>query len=386
MAPTNPIPLVDLKAAHAEVADEVAAGFERVLATTGFVGGPEVAAFEEEYARFCGVRHCVGVANGTDALELALRAAGVGWGRRNARGEADDEVVLPANTFIATAEAVARTGARPVLVDCEPGSQLIDVQAALAAVGPRTTAVVPVHLYGQHAAVEELTAKLAGTTVRVIEDAAQCQGATRLGRTAGADGLAATSFYPGKNLGAYGDGGAVLTDDADLAATVRALANHGGLSKYSHDLVGFNSRLDALQAVVLRAKLRRLPEWNATRRTAAERYGELLAGLEGITLPTTEPGNEHVWHLYVIRLESFGGDRERRDALVAKLNAEGIGAGVHYPTALHRTPAFAYLGYEPGAFPNAEDAASRIVSLPLHPHITAAQQERVAEALATALG
>lgn len=376
MAPTNPIPLVDLKAAHAEVADEVVAGFERVLAATGFVGGPEVAAFEDEYARFCGVRHCVGVANGTDALELALRAAGVGW---------DDEVVLPVNTFIATAEAVARTGARPVLVDCEPGSHLIDVEAALAAVGPRTTAVVPVHLYGQHAAVEELTAKLAGSNVHVIEDAAQCQGATRHGRTAGADGLAATSFYPGKNLGAYGDGGAVLTDDPDLAATVRALANHGGLSKYSHDLIGFNSRLDALQAVVLRAKLRRLPEWNAARRAAAERYGELLAGLDGITLPTTQPGNEHVWHLYVIRLEALGGDRERRDALVAKLNAEGIGAGVHYPTALHLTPAFAYLGCEPGSFPNAEDAASRIVSLPLHPHITAAQQERVAEALAAAL-
>ena len=374
----NPIPLVDLKAAHAEIADEVAAGFERVLATTGFVGGPEVAAFEDEYARFSGVQHCVGVANGTDALELALRAVGVGR---------DDEVVLPANTFIATAEAVARTGARPVLVDCEPGSHLIDVHAALTAVGPLTAAVIPVHLYGQHAAVEQLTAKLAGTGVHVIEDAAQCQGATRHGRAAGADGgLAATSFYPGKNLGAYGDGGAVLTDDADLAATVRALANHGGLSKYSHDLIGFNSRLDALQAVVLRAKLRRLAEWNEARRAAAERYSEFLAGLDGISLPAAQPGNEHVWHLYVIRLEAFDGDRERRDALVAKLNAEGIGAGVHYPTALHRTPAFAYLGYEPGAFPHAEATAARIVSLPLHPHITAAQQERVVEALAAALG
>ncbi|MBS2966095.1 DegT/DnrJ/EryC1/StrS family aminotransferase [Actinocrinis puniceicyclus] len=377
MAQANPIPLVDLKAAHAEIAEEVAAGFERVLATTGFVGGPEVAAFEQEFAAFSGVRHCVGVANGTDAVELALRAAGV---RR------DDEVVLPANTFIATAGAVARLGAVPVLVDCDPDSYLIDVQAALAAVGPRTAAVLPVHLYGQHAAVEELTEKLAGTDVRVVEDAAQCQGATRNGRGAGVGGIAATSFYPGKNLGAYGDGGAVVTDDPQLARQVRALANHGGLTKYSHDMVGFNSRLDALQAVVLRAKLRRLPQWNAARRAAAVRYAELLDDVPGIVLPPTLEGNEHVWHLYVVRVEAFDGDRVRRDALVSALNAQGIGAGVHYPAALHLTPAFAHLGYPEGAFPHAEAAAARLISLPLHPHVTEAQQRRVAEALATALG
>ena len=347
-----------------------------MLATTGFIGGPQVAAFEEEFAAFSGVRHCVGVANGTDAVELALRAAGV---RR------DDEVVLPANTFIATAGAVARVGAVPVLVDCDPDSYLIDVQAALAAVGPRTAAVLPVHLYGQHAPVEQLTEKLSGSSVRVIEDAAQCQGATRNGRGAGAGGIAATSFYPGKNLGAYGDGGAVITDDPEAAKTVRALANHGGLTKYSHDLVGFNSRLDALQAVVLRAKLRRLPAWNAARRAAADRYAELLADVPGIVLPSTAEDNEHVWHLYVVRIESFGGDPDRRDALVAQLNAQGVGAGVHYPTALHLTPAFADLGYGEGSFPNAEAAAARIVSLPLHPHLTAAQQERVAEVFAAAL-
>ena len=377
MAQADAIPLVDLKAAHAEIAGEVAAGFEKVLATTGFVGGPEVAAFEEEFAAFSGVRHCVGVANGTDAVELALRAAGV---RR------DDEVVLPANTFIATAGAVARVGAVPVLVDCDPDSYLIDVQAALAAVGPRTAAVLPVHLYGQHAPVEELTEKLAGSDVRVVEDAAQCQGATRDGRGAGSGGIAATSFYPGKNLGAYGDGGAVLTDDADLAKTVRAIANHGGLTKYSHDLVGFNSRLDALQAVVLRAKLRRLAAWNAARRAAADRYAELLADVPGIALPSAAASNEHVWHLYVVRIDAFDGDRDRRDALVANLNAQGIGVGVHYPTALHLTPAFRDLGYPAGSFPNAEAAAARIVSLPLHPHLTAAQQERVAEAFTAELG
>ncbi len=376
MTQADSIPLVDLKAAHAEISGEVAAGFEKVLATTGFVGGPEVAAFEEEFAAFSGVRHCVGVANGTDAVELALRAAGV---RR------DDEVVLPANTFIATAGAVARVGAVPVLVDCDPDSYLIDVQAALAAVGPRTAAVLPVHLYGQHAPVEQLTGKLADTSVRVVEDAAQCQGATRNGRGAGAGGIAATSFYPGKNLGAYGDGGAVVTDDPEMARTVRALANHGGLTKYSHDLVGFNSRLDALQAVVLRAKLRRLPAWNAARRAAADRYAELLADVPGIVLPSAAEDNEHVWHLYVVRIEAFDGDRDRRDALLAELNAQGVGAGVHYPTALHMTPAFADLGYGEGSFPNAEAAAARIVSLPLHPHLTTAQQERVAEVFAAAL-
>ena len=383
MKQNSQIPLVDLAAAHAEIADEVDAGFDRVFATTGFVGGPEVAAFEQEYAAFSGVRHCVGVGNGTDALELALLAAGVGR---------EDEVVLPANTFIATAEAVVRAGAKPVLVDCDPDTQLIDVDAALAAVGPRTAAVVPVHLYGQHAAVERLEAKLAGSGTRIVEDAAQCQGASRLGRSAGAGtgterlpGIAATSFYPGKNLGAYGDGGAVLTDDAALAGKVRALANHGGLGKYRHDHVGCNSRLDALQAVVLRAKLRRLADWNAARQAAAARYDALLADVDGVVRPVEDAGNVHVWHLYVVRLDVFGGDRARRDALIAKLAAEGIGTGIHYPSPVHRTPAFEHLGYPQGAFPNAEAASAQILSLPLHPHLTAADQERVVSALVAGL-
>jgi dTDP-4-amino-4,6-dideoxygalactose transaminase len=362
---------VDLKAAHAEVADEVRAGFDRILAATAFVGGHDVAAFEREYADFSGVRHCVGVGNGTDALELALRAAGVRRG---------DEVVLPANTFIATAEAVVRAGGRPVLVDCDPGTHLIDVPAALAAVGRRTAAVIPVHLYGQLAPVERLAAGLAGSGVAIVEDAAQCQGATRHGRAAGAGGIAATSFYPGKNLGAYGDGGAVLTDDAATEATVRALGNHGGRARYEHDIVGVNSRLDALQAVVLRAKLVRLPAWNAARRAAAARYDELLVDVPGVVRPVALDGNEHVWHLYVVRVAA-----ERRDEVVGKLNAEGIGAGVHYPAAIHRTGALAYLGYDQGAFPHAEDAAERVLSLPLHPHITAADQERVVAALVAVL-
>jgi dTDP-4-amino-4,6-dideoxygalactose transaminase len=369
----NQIPLVDLKAAHAEVAAEVQAGFARVLERTAFIGGDEVRDFEREYAEFAGVAHCVGVANGTDALELALRASGVGAG---------DEVVIPANTFIATAGAVARTGARPVLVDCLPDSYLIDGRAGLAAVGPRTRAVVPVHLYGQCADVAELTDALP-PGVTVVEDAAQCQGAARDGRAPGSGGIAATSFYPGKNLGAYGDAGAVLTDDAERAELVRALANHGGTAKYRHDVAGFNSRLDGLQAVVLRAKLARLAAGNQARRAAAECYDALLAGLVEagrVVRPVTEPGNDHVWHLYVLRV--VGSDR---DDVVGKLNAEGIGAGVHYPSPVHLTPAFAHLGYRRDDFPHAENSADRILSLPLYPQITAEQQQRVVDTLAAAL-
>jgi dTDP-4-amino-4,6-dideoxygalactose transaminase len=369
----NQIPLVDLKAAHEEVADEVRTGFERVLANTAFVGGEEVRLFEREYADFGEVAHCVGVANGTDALELALRAGGVGPG---------DEVVVPANTFIATAGAVARIGAKPVLADCLPEGCLLDPQAALDAVGPATRAVVPVHLYGQMAEVTALADRLPDH-VRVVEDAAQCQGASRDGRTPGSGTIAATSFYPGKNLGAYGDAGAVLTDDAVQADLVRAIANHGGVAKYRHDVTGFNSRLDGLQAVVLRAKLARLAAGNAARRAAAARYDTLLADLAAagrIVLPTTARGNVHVWHLYVVQVA--GADR---DDLVGKLNAEGIGAGVHYPAPVHLTPAYRHLGHARGDFPNAEQAAERILSLPLFPQITPDQQQRVVDTLAHAL-
>lgn len=369
----NQIPLVDLRAAHEEVADEVRAGFERVLANTAFIGGDEVRAFEREYAGFGGVAHCVGVANGTDAVELALRASGVGPG---------DEVVIPANTFIATAGAVARIGARPVLADCLPGTYLLDPQAALDAVGPATRAVVPVHLYGQMAEVTQLAAQLPAH-VRVVEDAAQCQGATRDGRAPGSGGIAATSFYPGKNLGAYGDAGAVLTDDEETAGLIRAIANHGGVAKYRHDVPGFNSRLDGLQAVVLRAKLARLADGNAARRMAAARYDTLLADLVSagrVVLPTTDAANVHVWHLYVVQVAGA-----ERDDIVGKLNAEGIGAGVHYPAPVHLTEAYRHLGHARGDFPQAEKAADRILSLPLFPQISPDQQQRVVDTLAKAL-
>ncbi len=367
------IPLVDLAAAHAEVAEEVETGFKRVLAETAFVGGPEVAAFEQEYAAFSGVPHCVGVANGTDALELAFRAVGVGPGT---------EVILPANTFIATAEAVARAGGRVVLVDCDPRTYLIDVEAALAAVTPATRAIAPVHLYGQMAPVEQLRAGLSHLSrgdITIVEDGAQSQGATRFGRAAGADGIAATSFYPGKNLGAYGDAGAVTTASEELATTVRTLGSHGGLKKYTHDLVGMNSRLDGLQAVVLRAKLARLDTWNNQRRAAAARYDALLADLD-VVRPETLDGNEHVWHIYCVRIPGGG-----RDEVLARLNAAGIGAGIHYPVPVHLTGAFSDLGYGVGTFPNTEGIAPELLSLPIYPQITADQQEAVAESLTVAL-
>ncbi|MDP9818195.1 DegT/DnrJ/EryC1/StrS family aminotransferase [Spirilliplanes yamanashiensis] len=357
---------MDLRSAHAEIAAEVAAGFDRVMSDAVYVGGAEVRAFEREYARFCGAPHCVGVGNGTDALELALRALGVGPGR---------EVILPANTFIATAEAVARSGARPVLVDCDPATHLIDTDAALAAVTPATAAVVPVHLYGQPAAVE----RLVPAGVPIVEDAAQSHGATRFGRQAGASGVATTSFYPGKNLGAYGDAGAVVTADPEVADRVRVMASHGSRTPYVHEVAGCNSRLDALQAVVLRTKLTRLRSWNLARQAAAARYDALLDGL-GVRRPTVAPGNTHVWHLYVVRVP--GG---RRDHVRRRLLSAGIATGIHYPVPVHLTPAFAGLGHRRGAFPHAEAAAAEILSLPMHPHLTAGQQEDVVKALAAAL-
>jgi dTDP-4-amino-4,6-dideoxygalactose transaminase len=362
------IPLVDLGAQHAQVAEEVAAGWADVLARTAFVGGPQVAQFEAAYAAYVGVEHCVGVGNGTDALEFALRALGIGPG---------DECIMPANTFIATAEAVARTGAAVVLADCHAETALLDVDAAAAAVTPRTRAVLPVHLYGQAADVAGLRARIPAG-VAVVEDAAQAQGARRDGRAAGTLGdIAATSFYPGKNLGAYGDAGAVLTDDAELAGRVRLLGAHGSARKYEHTALGFNSRLDTLQAVVLLAKLRRLEAWNEARRVAAARYDALVADLPGVVGPVVDRENLPVWHLYVVQVPD-------RDRILSQLHAAGIGAGIHYPTPIHLTGAFADLG-KAGDFPVAELLAERILSLPLYPEITATQQERVVAALSKAV-
>lgn len=365
------IPLVDLGAQHAAVAEEVAEGWREVLAQTAFIGGPQVAAFERDYADFIGIPHCVAMANGTDAIEIALRALGVGYG---------DECILPANTFIATAEAVSRTGATPVLVDCtDDGTYLLDTDAVAAAVTPRTAAIIPVHLYGQAAPVERLLPLAKRIGAWIVEDAAQSHGARRNGVSVGALGdAAATSFYPGKNLGAYGDAGAALTGSGDIAAQMRMIRDHGARCKHEHEVIGFNSRLDTLQAVVLSAKLRRLRAWNAARRAAAARYDQLLADCAEVIRPRTLDGNEHVWHLYAVRVP-------HRDRVLKELNGAGIGADIHYPVPIHLTASFEELGYKRGAFPVAERNARALLSLPLFAEITTAQQDRVVSVLMSAL-
>jgi dTDP-4-amino-4,6-dideoxygalactose transaminase len=364
------IPFVDLGFQNRAIADEVLEGWSRVVEEGAFVLGRPVARFEEAYAGFCGLLHCVGVGNGTDALELALRGMGLGRG---------DEVILPTNSFVATAEAVCRAGGVPVLVDVDPDALLIDPEGAAERIGPRTRAIVPVHLYGQVAPMEALQSVCEGR-VALLEDVAQAQGATRNGRMAGGFGVAsATSFYPSKNLGAYGDAGAVLTDSSDIALLVRALRDHGSLEKHDHPLLGTNSRLDTLQAVVLLAKLRHLRSWNELRREAAIRYHQLLEGIDAVRRPVVLDGNEHVWHLYVVRVA-------RRDAVLAALADARIEAGVHYPVPIHLQGAFRHLGHRKGDLPVAEAAAGEILSLPIYPGITPAQQERVVDVLRRATG
>lgn len=370
MSTASVVRFVDLKAAHAEIANEISVGFATVLDSAAFIKGPEVAAFEREFADFCHVGHCVGVANGTDAIELALRAVALPEGAN---------VILPANTFVATAEAVVRAGLRPVLADADPEYLLLDPVLAAKAFDADTAAVLPVHLFGQLAPMEELAAACAKRGIAIIEDAAQAHGAVQREKSIGSFGMAAAvSFYPGKNLGACGDAGAVLTSSAEVARNVRLLGDHGSERKYEHEEIGFNSRMDSLQAIVLRAKLRRLAEWNERRRQAAARYEELLADLDEVKLPRTASGNEHVWHLYVVQVP-------RRDHVMSQLRARGIEVGIHYPVAVHLQPAFRRLGYGPGDFPVTEAAADRILSLPMHPHITADQQRMVADALRSAL-
>jgi dTDP-4-amino-4,6-dideoxygalactose transaminase len=364
------VPFLDIASQQAEIMDEVLPVWQAQFAGAAFIGGPEVAAFEQEYAQYIGVEHVIGVSNGTDALELSFRAVGVGPG---------DEVIMPANTFVATAEAASRIGATPVFVDVDPQYLLIDPDAIEAAITDRTRAIAPVHLYGQTAPMKEVLSVAASAGIPVVEDAAQSQGASSPAGRAGALGtVAATSFYPGKNLGAAGDGGAVLTNDSDIAAVVRNLAAHGSSVKYVHDRIGMNARLDAVQAPVLRAKLRRLDAWNAARRAAAEQYARLLADEHRVTTPISYPGNDDVWHLYVIQVDD-------RDRVMAQMLEQGIGVALHYPTPVHLTDAYAGLGYQRGQFPVAEAAASHILSLPMFPHLTIEQQQGVVQELRCAL-
>ncbi|GAA1919529.1 DegT/DnrJ/EryC1/StrS family aminotransferase [Microbacterium aoyamense] len=358
------VPFVDLSWQTAQIRSEADSAISRIIDTSSFILGGAAEDFESAFARYSGVEHCLGVANGTDALELVLEGAKIGPG---------DEVILPANTFVATAEAVARAGATPILVDCTE-DYLISVDGVAAAITPRTRAVAAVHLYGQTAPVDALRA-VVGNDVFILEDAAQSQGAKRHGAPSGSLGdAAATSFYPGKNLGAFGDAGAVLTDDGELADTIRKLRNHGGVAKYEHSLVGRNSRLDGIQAAVLSLKLAHLDEWNQLRRDAAATYAELLGADDRIQLPLVAEGNEHIYHLYVVRVPD-------RDRVLAGLGAAGIGSGIHYPKPVHLLSAFAHLEQGPGSHPVAEAFGDEILSLPMYPGITADDQQYVADTL-----
>lgn len=368
------IPLVDLQRQQADLAPRIEAALRAVCARADFILGAAVQEFEQAFAAYLGVRHVVGVASGTDALHLALRALGVGPG---------DEVIVPANTFIATALAVTYCGATPVLVDCDLGTALIDASAAEAAVTPRTRAVVPVHLYGQPADVDAILRWAAPRGIHVVEDAAQAHGARYRGRPCGSLGVAAGfSFYPGKNLGANGDGGAVVTSDDRVAAEVRVLRNLGSGEQYVHRTVGYNSRLDTLQAAVLGVKLGHLDGWNETRAKLAARYRDGLADLvDEVEMVDVAPWTtRHAYHLLVVRVL-----RQERDAVVARLRASGVGAQVHYPIPIHLQDAYRSLGKGPGSFPSAERLAREVLSLPLCPYIGEDRVAAVARRLRDAL-
>jgi len=356
------IPFVDLKAQYETLKDEVAEAIRGVLDSAQFIGGEAVASFERDFAAYCQVRYARGVASGTDALHLALRALGIGHG---------DEVITTAHTFIATAAAIVATGARPVFVDIDPDTYTIDPKMIERAVTDRTRAIIAVHLFGQPADMGPIKDIARRRGLYVLEDAAQAHGAEYQGVRTGALGdVACFSFYPAKNLGAYGDGGAVTTNSAAIAERIERLRDHGRTTHYSHAEIGFNSRLDALQAAVLQIKLRRLDEWNTNRRRAAEWYAAELAQ-SGIKTPFVRKGSTHVYHLYVI-------DTNDRYAMRNKLEEAGVATGIHYPLPLHLQPALAHLGYRQGDLPCCEAMAARSLSLPMFPELTRDQVRRIA--------
>jgi dTDP-4-amino-4,6-dideoxygalactose transaminase len=355
------MPLVDIRAQHDGIRDEIESAIAGVMESGRFVGGPEVAGFESEFAEFCDVRHAIGVANGTDALQLALQACGVGR---------DAEVITAAFTFTGTAEAIVNAGAQPVFVDIDK-TYTLDIDQVADRITARTKAVIPVHLYGQTADMAPLMDLAEKHGLYVIEDAAQAHGARYQGRRAGSLGhIACFSFYVAKNLGALGDAGAVVTDNDQWAQTVRLLRDHGRSGHYLHEVVGYTSRLDALQAAVLRVKLRHLDDWNVARRRVARTYDALLEP-SGLALPYAAPEREHVYHLYVVRSRN-------RDRLRQRLEEAGISSGLHYPIPLHLQPAYRSLGYEHGSLPNSEGWAEQVLSLPMYPEMTDSQVEQVA--------
>ncbi|HJR06872.1 MAG TPA: DegT/DnrJ/EryC1/StrS family aminotransferase [Pyrinomonadaceae bacterium] len=368
------IPFVDLQAQYRAIKREVDEAIARVVESAAFILGREVEAFESAFAEYLGARFCVGVSNGTAAIQLAAMACGIGAG---------DEVIVPANTFFATAEAVSTAGATPVFVDADPVSYTIDVNKIEAAITERTRAIIPVHLYGQSADLDPIFEIAARHNLAIIEDAAQAHGALYKGRRVGARGRAnCFSFYPGKNLGAYGEGGAVVTDDAEVARRVRLLRDHGSEQKYRHDHIGYNFRLEGIQGAVLNVKLKYLDGWNDLRRVHAARYNELLAGAQSagaLSLPQELPYARHIYHLYVVQTEA-------RDELQKHLTVAGIQTGIHYPVPVHLQPAYASLGHRAGDFPEAERQAARVLSLPMFPELTDEQVACVADAIRSFAG
>ncbi len=389
-APTAPavktIPMLDLRAQFESIAPEIRAAVEEVLVAQQFVLGPQGDALEHEIAAACGVGHGIGLASGTEALELGLHACGV---------KAGDEVIVPAFTFIATGSAVSALGARPVFADIEPATFNLDPDQIEARITPRTRAIVVVHLFGLSANMDSILAIGEKHGVPVIEDNAQSFGATYSGRKTGSMGrLGCLSFYPSKNLGAYGDAGMIVTNDDHLAARLRSLRNHGQTAQYLSTERGWNSRLDELQAAILRVKLRHMPEWTAARQAHARLYDSLLADLPGITLPRVPPGRDHVYYLYTIRVAGWPGgsakpggrgDELRSDIVQQRLKERGVASVVYYPVPLHLQPLYALLGGKPGDFRVSERAAREVLSIPMYPELTRGQIEHVAHELRTAV-
>jgi dTDP-4-amino-4,6-dideoxygalactose transaminase len=359
------IPFLDLKAQYESIKPEVNAAIQNVLDRCQFVLGPEVTELEREFAAYCGSDHGIGVNNGTSALHLALLAAGVGPG---------DEVITVPFTFVATVAAIHYSGATPVFVDIDPVSFTMDAGAIESAVTPRTKAIMPVHLYGHPADMDPILAIARKHNLRIIEDAAQAHGAEYKGRRVGSLGdIGCFSFYPGKNLGAYGEGGMAVTANHERARSLRMLRDWGGEKKYEHVLKGYNMRLEGIQGAVLRVKLRHLEAWTEARRAVASRYDSLLKE-GGVPTPAAASNVRHVYHIYAIRTA-------KREALQSALLERGIQTGIHYPTPVHLLPAYQDLGYRTGQFPHAEKAASEVLSLPIYPELPSAAQEKVAAAL-----
>jgi len=357
------IPFVDLKAQYDSIKDEIDEVIQNVLDDTSFIMGEELKKFEEEFALFCDVKYAIGVANGSDALILALKACGIGKG---------DEVITVPHTFISTAEAISNVGGKVVFVDIEPKTYTIDISKIEEKINEKTKAIIPVHLYGQPANMDPIMRLAKKYNLKVIEDAAQAHGAEYEGEKVGSIGdVSCFSFYPGKNLGAYGDAGIVVTDNEEIAEKVKLLRNHGRITKkYEHKIEGYSSRLDNLQAAILRVKLRYLNKWNESRRENAKKYNELLNNISGITTPYEADYAKHVYHLYVIRAEN-------RDKLREELRSKGIATGIHYPIPLHLQLAYNYLGYKRGDFPITEEASQKILSLPMFAELTGVQIEEI---------